>query len=199
MPLSTQDLMLRLFVAVDLPPQVREALGRLQSELKRLDLARLRWVRPEGVHLTLKFLGETPARRLVGVEAALAGAVRGPPFRLALGPPGTFGDRRGPRVLWLDIAGEVERLRALQAAVETALADAGFPPEERDFAPHLTLARVPQPPPPGTAESIERALGSVTPPAAEFLVSEVVLMRSRLQPGGAVYERLAVFPLSQIE
>lgn len=188
--------LLRLFVAVDIPNDVREALSRLQGDLRRGDLSRLRWVRPEGVHLTLKFLGDTPAEKVPAIEQALSIAVRGvSPFHLALGKTGTFGGRRRPRVLWLDITGDIERLGALQLAVDAALADAGFPPEDRRFSPHLTLARVPQPAPPGTAQSISRALETVTPPRRGFEVSEVLLMRSTLQRGGAVYNRLAALPL----
>jgi len=194
--LEREDERLRLFVAIDLPEDVRESLGRLQSDLRRHDLPGLRWTRPEGVHLTLKFLGETPASSLAAIEGALARAVRGAqPFRLALGAPGTFGNRRGPRVLWVDVEGDVKPLQQLQAAVERELAAAGFAPEERGFSPHLTLARVPQPPPPGLAERISRALAAVAAPRGEIEVTEVVLMRSRLQPGGAVHSRVAVFPL----
>ncbi len=195
--MAPEDRQQRLFVAVDLPQDVREALNRLEGDLRRRDLSCLRWVRPEGVHLTLKFLGETPAERVPTIESVLAAAapVVGP-FRLALGTPGTFGGRRGPRVVWLDIVGDAQRLRALQTAVEGAMVEVGFSPEGRDYSPHLTLARVPQPPRPGTAEMISRALAAVEPPRAEFEVREIVLMRSRLQPGGAVYERLAGFPLA---
>jgi len=194
--LRPEDQLLRLFVAVDLPGQVREALARLQGGLRSHDLSDLRWVRPQGIHLTLKFLGETPAGRVAAITEALAGAIRGRRrSRLALGALGTFGGRRRPRVLWLDITGDIEHMRELQAAVEEALVEVGFPPEERDFSPHLTLARVPQPGRPGTAERIAQALESVVPPRSEFDVREVVLMRSTLQPGGAVYERLAAFPL----
>ena len=195
--MKPEDQLLRLFVAVDLPENVREALGRIQNGLRQRDLTGLRWVRPQGIHLTLKFLGETPAERVPAIEGALAAAVRGAePFRLALGTPGTFGGRRGPRVVWLDITGEVERLGGLQGAVEGAMVEVGLAPEERGYSPHLTLARVPQPPRPGTAEMISRALAAVEPPRAEFEVREIVLMRSRLQPGGAVYERLAGFSLA---
>lgn len=194
--LRPEDRSLRLFVAVDLPEQVRGGLGRLQDELRRHNLSDLRWARPEGIHLTLKFLGETPAGRVPAITEALAGAIRGRPgFHLALGETGTFGGRRGPRVLWLDVVGDIERLRQLQTAVEEALVEVGFPPEERGFSPHLTLARVRQPAPAGTAERVAHALRAATPPQAEFDVREIVLMRSTLQPGGAVYERLAAFPL----
>ena len=194
--MSPDEELLRLFVAVDLPEAVREALARIQQELRGRDLPGLRWVRPEGIHLTLKFLGETPAAKVPAIEDALAAAQGVAPFRLALGTPGTFGGRRGPRVLWLDIVGDVQRLRELQAAVEGKLAEAGFAPEQREFSPHLTLARVRQPPSPGTAERVSRALEAVAPPRSEFEVREVLLMRSTLKPGGAEYERLAAFPLA---
>jgi len=195
-PLEREDERLRLFVAIDLPEDVRESLGGLQADLRRHDLPGLRWTRPEGVHLTLKFLGETPATSLAAIESALARAVRGvPSFRLALGAPGTFGGRRGPRVLWVDVEGELPPLQRLQAAVERELAAVGFAPEEREFSPHLTLARVPQPPPPGLAERLSRALAAVAAARDEFEATELLLMRSSLQPGGAVYSRVAAFPL----
>lgn len=197
MSLEAEGQQLRLFVAVDLSEEVREELDRLQDDLRRRDLSSLRWVRPGGIHLTLKFLGETPVEMVPAIEGALAEVANGAaPFRLALGKLGTFGNRRGPRVLWLDIAGEAQRLEELQAMVERALIEAGFPPEEREYSPHLTLARVPQPPRPGMAERVSRALDAVVAPKAEFEVREVLLMRSTLQPGGAVYERLAAFPLA---
>jgi len=195
-PLEREDERLRLFVAIDLPEDVRESLGRLQADLRRHDLPGLRWTRPEGVHLTLKFLGETPITSLAVIEGALARAVRGvPSFRLALGAPGTFGNRRGPRVLGVDVEGEISPLQRLQAAVEREMAAVGFAPEERGFSAHLTLARVQQPPRPGLAERLSRALAAVAATKGEFEATELVLMRSSLQPGGAVYSRVAAFPL----
>ena len=194
--MEREDERLRLFVAIDLPEDVRQLLGRLQADLRRQDLPRLRWTRPEGVHLTLKFLGETAAASLDAIEGALARAVRGvPSFRLVLGAPGTFGNRRGPRVVWVDVEGDLPPLEQLQAAVERELAAVGFAPQERRFSPHLTLARVPQPPPPGLAERLSRALAVVVPARGEFEATELVLMRSSLQPDGAVYSRVAAFPL----
>jgi 2'-5' RNA ligase len=186
---------LRLFVAIELPGEVREALGRLQHELQRRGLENLRWVRPEGIHLTLKFLGETPAERVPDIEAALFRAVNAvAPHKLALNGLGTFGGSR-PRVLWLDLTGNLDAIGWLQDRVETETEELGFQRDARPWAPHLTLARVH----PETAREIVNrlpaALDAVRPPSDSVPVREVSLMRSTLRPGGAVYERLAAFPL----
>jgi len=186
---------LRLFVAVELPGEVREALGRLQHELQRHGLEKLRWVRPEVIHLTLKFLGETPTDRVPAIEDALTGAVdRTAPHKLALGELGAFGGRH-PRVLWVDLRGDLQPVQGLQERVESSLADAGFPPEGRSWSPHLTLARVRPETTREVATALPAALEAVRPPVSVIPVHEVALMRSTLRPGGAVYQRIAGFPL----
>ena len=197
-PSPPEDQSLRLFVAVDLPQQVREALGSLQENLRRHDLPDLRWVRPPGIHLTLKFLGETPAARVRAIREAMAGATRGRRrFRLALGEPGTFGGRRGARVLWVGTQGDLEPLARLQQRVEKALESLGFPPERRAFSPHLTLARVPDRAGSDERQTVWELAKTIEVPAASAVtIDELSLMRSILGPGGAVYERVAAFPLS---
>ena len=105
------------------------------------------------------------------------------------------GRSRGPRVIWLRVSGDAERLSELQRRVEDSLAAVGWPREERAFSPHLTLARVPPEAVAGQASPIAAALTAVTVPAAWMLVTELSLMRSILQPDGAVYQRVAAFPL----
>jgi len=189
---------LRLFVACELPSEMKAALTALQDALRRQGAPPVRWVRPEGIHLTLKFLGAVPAQRVTDICAALAPTVEGiPPLELSLGSLGAFGGRRGARVVWVGVEGDVERAVELQRRVETALARLGFPTEERAFSPHLTLARVPDHV--GAAErerlwDLTKALAA--PEAAPVTIRELSLMRSILGPGGAVYERLAAFPLS---
>ena len=188
--------LLRLFVAVELPDEVREALAALQADLRRRGLDGLRWVRPEGIHLTLKFLGETPSHKLPAIQAALAESVKGvPPHRLSLGAPGTFGSSRRPQVLWVDLVGDLTPLGRLQHQVEGALAAISFPREKRQFAPHLTLARVRPQSARALAPRLAEAVAAVQPPSGTIEVQELSLMHSRLQPGGAVYERLAAFAL----
>ena len=124
---------LRLFVAIELPGEVREALGRLQHELQRRGLEKLRWVRPESIHLTLKFLGETPAEKVPAIEEALSRwANDGPvPREMSLGALGGFGGSRYPRVLWIGLEGDLQSLHALQTRIVTALSEIGFPREAR--------------------------------------------------------------------
>lgn len=193
---STRSEELRLFVAIELEEAALGALGTLQSELRRRGLDGLRWVRPEGIHLTLKFLGETPADRVPAIRQALAGAVKGmPAHTVSLGGLGTFGGRRNPRVVWVDLRGDLETLGELQQRVERALEAAGFPREGRSFSAHLTLARVRPETARELSEAVALAVEAVRTPDGEIPVREVSLMRSRLGPGGAAYERLAAFPL----
>ena len=189
---------LRLFVACELPPEMKAALAALQEALRRQGAPPVRWVRPEGIHLTLKFLGAVPAQRVADICAALAPTVEGiRPLQLSLGSLGTFGGRRGARVVWVSVEGDAPRVAELQRRVEAALARLGFPTEDRPFAPHLTLARVPENV--GSAErerlwDLTKALAA--PEATPVTIRELSLMRSILGPAGAVYERLAAFPLS---
>lgn len=186
----------RLFVAVELPGQVRRALDELQHDLQRHGLSGLRWVRPEGIHLTLKFLGETSRERLDAIKGSLASSTVGvPPHELSLGELGTFGTPSAPRVLWLDLQGDLDILARLHSQVDAALASAGFPRESRPFAAHLTLARVRPESSRSVAEPLANAITSVPVPEAVVPVREVSLMLSKLGHGGAAYTRLAAWPL----
>lgn len=188
---------LRLFVACELSEELKGALSRIQVALRQQALEGLRWVRPEAIHLTLKFLGETAAEKAPSIQEAVAGCCIGiPPFELKLGDLGTFGNRQGPRVIWVGLAGELEVMVELQRRLEGAMAGLGFPPEKRPFSPHLTLARVPEGTLVSQRQRILEALPKVVVPTISQRVSEVSLMRSLLQPSGAVYQRLATFPLA---
>jgi 2'-5' RNA ligase len=185
-------LSLRLFIAIELPANVLAALNQVQHELQREPaLARLRWVRPEGIHLTLKFLGEMPEERRTDIEAAVSRAVTNvPPFDLHLGRVGRFGSRSSPRVVWIDVEGDIESLKRLQEQVEREVSPLGFPTETRAFSPHLTLARVPPERAREVAAPLEVAMSRLSVPAATMRATEVSLMRSQLQRGGAVYTQL---------
>ncbi len=132
----------RSFVAAELPSEARTALAQLVETLNWSDIKGLRTVRPDGIHLTLKFLGDVPVGRLDVISDALVRVCRGHPrFTLRLGDAGTFPARGSPRVLWIGLDGEVEQLRALQRQLDLSLALQGFAGEPRAFSPHLTVAR----------------------------------------------------------
>jgi 2'-5' RNA ligase len=178
----------RLFVAIELPEDVRAEVARATAPLRTLDDA-LRWTRTASLHLTLAFLGETPAERVPALAGALADAAAPvAPFAMALRGIGAFPALRRPRVVWVGAMAGVE-LVTLNARVESALAPHGYAPERRPFAPHLTVARVR-----GTRarriDGLEERAGEVTLDTS-LTVREVALMVSFPEPGGARYERLA--------
>jgi 2'-5' RNA ligase len=182
----------RLFVAIDLPDEVKTLLRTLQTQLGRHTRA-VRWADPNGTHLTLKFLGPVPMAQIEAVTHGMQQAAQASqPLTLRTAAPGGFPNGQRPRVLWLGVAGDLEALRTLQAAVEREIAPLGFPTEQRPFAPHLTLGRSQKDPRPAELAEIGRALAqTVAPPPIAFEVREVVLMRSELRPGGARYTSVA--------
>lgn len=179
----------RAFIALTLPPPVREHLAGVQDCLSGQGV-RARWVRPESMHLTLKFLGALPAETVPAVVAALTPVAGGcPPLNLTTGALGAFPSRRKARVLWMGLEGESDRVTALQQAVETALAPLGWTPEKRPFRGHLTLARAK-----GRGrfpDGIHTGLTQCQPAAAvTFQAAWLTLYRSRLRPEGALYDAL---------
>ena len=189
------DRELRLFVACELPAEVRSALGAIQEDLRRLDLPRLRWTRTEGIHVTLKFLGAVEASRVDAMRLALEAAVTPFELRLRLSSLGGFGGAR-VRVVWAGLDGDVDGLASLAEAVDGALTPLGFSRERRPFAAHLTLARVPDQLPATERRKIGEVIdGYRSTRTPSMILTRVALMRSILGgPGGAVYERLAAFP-----
>ena len=187
---------MRLFVAVDLPPDLRQGLAGLQDELKGMPLP-VRWVRPEGIHLTLKFLGEIADVRLEEVRAALSEAGAGLRlFRLAAGRAVPFPARGAPRLIWVEVHGDVAAAGRLASAIDAATAGIGVPGETREFRPHLTLGRVKGPGRGDWREALGRASGPV---ADGFDVKEYVLFESRLGPGGSIYTARGRYPLGDVD
>jgi 2'-5' RNA ligase len=183
----------RLFVAAPLPEDVRRSIAGIQSALEAAPLP-VRWVLPEGIHLTFKFLGEVDPSRLGEIEAALRQAGRDiPPFRLRAAGVGAFPGRGEPRVIWVGVEGEVEIAARLQEALERALEAIGFPAEKRPFHPHLTLGRVKGEARGDWRPTLARASEEVI---GEFEVREYALFESRLDPQGATYTVLGRFPLT---
>ena len=184
----------RLFVAIELPTEVLRAVGQAQASfLKRATGRALRPVRPEGIHLTLKFLGDVPREGVDRISEALFASVQGSrPFDLTVDGLGCFPDVKRPRVVWVGVGGAVQSLKTLRAQVEKHIAPLGYPTENRPFNPHLTLARVQRSARPTEVKQIGAAVTSSTlAEIARWNVHAISLMRSELRPGGAVYTRIA--------
>lgn len=189
---------MRLFVALEIPDGVRREVEALMRAVER-DLPAARWVRPEGLHLTLAFLGEVDRGRLTAILPALTAVFgAGSPFSLVAAGGGCFPPRRPARVAWVGLQGATPeddaRLAALQAEVAASAAfAAGIEPERRPFHAHLTLARPVAPWPVPAVDRFQRAAERRFGPA--FAVGEGVLMESELAPGGSRYrpvERFAI-------
>jgi len=194
--MNTQPDHVRLFVACEVPEETRRAIGGVIEELRARSGTAVRWIRPEGVHVTLKFLGEVPIKQLPAIKLAVQEAVMvSSPFELEFSNIGTFGGREGLRIMWVGIAGDVLRLEKLVRDVNAALAVVGFEAERRPFRPHLTLGRVRDEIPTRQRAEIEVAVGKMDVPPATWRTNQVSLMRSRLTTTGAQYEVIATFPL----
>lgn len=186
----------RTFIAIELEDHILRQLGDLQDRLKQdIPPKLVRWVRPEGIHLTLKFLGEVPAPEIEAIAEALQGACAPhPALTCTVGGLGCFPNARRPRVVWVGVEEPDGTLVSLARAVERTMEPLGFPAERRAFHPHLTLGRVK-----GRDPAALDALGGYISRAAvsvgEMEARAVHLMRSELLPGGAVYSALAVAPL----
>ena len=191
--------MIRAFVAVELTDELRSAIALVQTQVKAklarelrrtAPDARLQWVRPEAIHLTLKFLGDIGEAQVEDIAQALAALVGlQARFSMEVAGLGVFPDLRAPRVLWIGLSG-AGPLVSLAQSVDQALAGLDFPPETRPFNPHLTLARIKERGwEVGKALAITGLLAKGSP-VGTLSVQTVSLMRSELKPSGAVYTRL---------
>lgn len=175
----------RLFVAVELPEEVKDRLASLCHGLKGA-----RWVRDRQFHITLRFLGEVEPSQARSVTEALHG-VRSDPFELSLSGLGCFPPRGRPRVVWAGIEGS-EELLGLHREVQRVLRRCGFGPEDRKFAPHVTLGRLTATPAALVARYVTDHVDLWTEP---FPVTAVTLFASTLARGGAQHVPVASYPL----
>ena len=179
---------MRLFVAVNLPAEVRDAVAAAAQPLVTAAPA-IAWVSTDRLHLTVKFLGDCSVDAVPALGAALDGvALRHREFALDLKDVGAFPNFRRPRVVWMGVE-HAARLELLQHDVERACEELGHELEGRPFRPHLTLARVRTPLPPTTARALARAARAVRF-HHEVSVTSIDLMRSTLGATGSRYDRL---------
>ncbi len=189
---------IRSFIAIELSENILAAIADLQKQLKnQVPKDTVRWVQPEGIHLTLQFLGDVPLPKIEPIAQALVTACAPfRPFSITVGGLGCFPNLRRPRVTWVGVEEPTGTLAALQKAVERALIPLGFTPEKRAFHPHLTLGRTRR----QASRDQAQALGTLVsktslPLLGQMEVQWVSLMRSDLRPTGAVYTQLATAPL----
>lgn len=173
----------RLFIAIDLPEQVKHPLSQMAGEIPGA-----KWVAAAEIHLTLRFIGEVPPGTCSSIMSALSG-VSFAPFALSVSGIGHFPPHGHPRVLWVGLERHPELIR-LQQQIEAVLLQTGIAAEDRPFSPHITLARLKETPSPAVArfEAVHRGLAF--PPIE---VTEFVLYSSVLTPRGAVHHKEAVY------
>jgi RNA 2',3'-cyclic 3'-phosphodiesterase len=180
---------MRVFIAVDLPPELRKELAKVQRELAPLtDTAR--WVASESIHVTLKFIGEVAEKRLEDIHAALAG-LTWKSFTITVRGVGFFPGNRSPRVFWAGM--EAPTMQNLAEELDSRMERLGFEKEEREFRPHITLARARN----SRIDSslVTAASKYVNHQFGSFTVDRVYLFKSILKPAGAEYERLKEYLL----
>lgn len=198
---------MRLFVALDIEDEIRERIHGFVEELRTLAPS-VRWVSPESLHVTLKFIGEQPEPRVEQIESALARVARSP-FQLAFRGTGFFPTPRSARVLWIGIESGPE-LAKLAGAVDAALSQLGIEKEKRAFSAHLTLARAKggsgapsrqkSDGPNRHFEAVQRTLAAMpSPDFGTMTAREFFLYRSQLSSHGSRYSKIAQFPLAARE
>ena len=187
----------RVFVAVGISAEAREQLIGAVERIRQEVPQGIQWANPEGMHLTLKFLGNIPSASVGPLLDCLGPVVGGHShFLLHLAGLGMFPNRRKPRVLWAGVDGDLDALSSLQQASEEAINALGYPPEQRPFRPHITLGRPRRSVSDTQLYRIGSAVSGTTPPSqVGWRVESVDVMQSELHPSGARYTVLGSAPL----
>lgn len=189
----------RVFIAIEIPPEIRQAIEKNTAHLRSaLDANLVRWTPTNNIHLTLKFLGDVSPPTIDMLTQMLAlEASQHTSFTMQFGGLGTFPTPRQPRVIWIGIQAP-SALEALRRGIEAATARMGYPAENRLFSPHLTIGRVKQTTGPADAQKIRAALEETKIGAlGSSKVEAVHLFKSDLKPSGSVYTRLFSAPLKK--
>lgn len=189
--------LLRIFIAIEIPSHIQQAIYQSTANLRDQLGTLIRWVSPENIHLTLKFLGDTSPTNLDSLTRALrAEADSHPPFDIHICGLGSFPSLRRVRVVYIGTQAEAG-LEALQSGIESACARLGYESESRGFSPHLTIGRVRQDVPASEGQKIRHALTATKIDSlGTTRVDSVQLYKSDLKPAGAVYTKLFSAPLN---
>ncbi len=186
---------IRAFIAVQLPDEVKDALGEVQRALKsRVSPSAVRWVRPEQMHLTLFFLGDTDTDKLPSVRDAMdVVATSHAPFVMRLGGVGCFPNARRPRVVWVGLAEEEAQLVSLKAALDASLAPLDWTPDDKPFRAHLTLGRVKD------ERGVQGVDWATDVARLSVPITTLHLIESKLRPDGPTYTNRYSCRLTAVE
>ncbi len=183
---------IRSFVAIELPDELKLELNQLEARLKSGNQPWVKWVDPDGIHLTLKFLGSIAIDRTGEITGAIEEAARGtPPFHLEVKDLGVFPNLKRVQVAWVGISGEIDKLAQLQQHIESNLARLGFAPESRPFTAHLTLARLRNQASLDERQRFGQLIAGTRFEAGAIKVDAISLIRSQLTREGAIYSRIS--------
>lgn len=179
--------LIRTFICIEVPGSIKERIATLQQTLRQHD-AKISWVKPSNIHLTLRFLGDVAAVRIPAVGAAVErAALQSRPLEIEAGTTGCFPSVKRPRVFWVGLPAVPDALADLHGWIEEELAREGFPPDDRRFSPHLTIGRVRSP---QNASRVAEDLIATGFERESFHAAKVVVMRSDMNPGGSIYSPL---------
>ena len=184
---------IRTFIAIELPDELKLRLTKLQARLKNPSQPWVKWVNPDGIHLTLKFLGNISADRTDDITAAMSEAAGGiSPFKLTMGGLGAFPNLKRVQVFWTGIGGDIDKLSRLKQQLDHSLARQGFDAETRPFSAHLTLARLHRQASPAERQEFGRLITDIEfPETAPFKVTAINLIKSQLTPRRAIYSLIS--------
>jgi 2'-5' RNA ligase len=185
---------IRSFLAFELPPEIREQIRAISTELRKTALP-VRWVKVENIHLTILFLGSVDEDMIGAIQEKVNVVIHGfSPCGTKLDTVGAFPHWRRPRVIWIGLNGDIERLSDLRNDLQEELKPLGFVPEKRPFQPHLTLGRVKKSL--GRDDDITWIYERYRDIDSKLcLLNELILYKSELRPDGPVYTKMATWPL----
>lgn len=187
---------IRTFIAIELNANVQNAISAILDDLRKTG-ADVKWVKPKDIHLTLKFLGDTPTDKIEPIEKILKECCRmRSPFALTLTHLGAFPSIESPKIIWLGAAAGKKEIKEFSLSIEEKLLELSFEKEKREFEPHLTLGRM---------RSMQNRFALVKAikahqlnPAISLEVDHIALIKSTLTPQGPIYETLKIFSLAKI-
>jgi len=179
---------IRTFIAIELPEKIVAAISNIQESIRSYGF-KVRWVRPQNIHLTLKFLGNVREAETEAIGRALLASANGfAPISMTAKGFGVFPGIKRPRVLWVGVGGQINELIQFQQSLDEELAGIGFPREKRAFKGHLTMGRVKAKiDPKRLLEALKEFAGFESEP---FVADKMILFKSELQPAGAIYTKL---------